>query len=116
MIEPGIAARVYAPVGGHRDLLAYLVRRLLENGANTSFVHQIADRRISDDELLADPVVQTEALGLTANPGIPMPSAIFGASRRNSAGLDLSDAARSEERRVGKECVRTCRSRWSPYP
>src|SRR3546814_8585504 len=50
MIERGIAARVYAPVGGHRDLLAYLVRRLLENGANTSFVHQIADRRISDDE------------------------------------------------------------------
>src|SRR3546814_20801029 len=54
MIERGIAARVYAPVGGHRDLLAYLVRRLLENGANTSFVHQIADRRISADELLAE--------------------------------------------------------------
>src|SRR3546814_19113401 len=97
-----------------------------------------SDLRISDDELLADPVVQTEALGLTANPGIPMPSAIFGASRRNSAGLDLSDAAtlsslrmamesiradahhaapmigRSEARRVGKECVSTGSSRWSP--
>src|SRR3546814_16519683 len=96
-----------------------------------------SDLRISDDELLADPVVQTEALGLTANPGIPMPSAIFGASRRNSAGLDLSDAAtlsslrmamesiradehhaapmRSEERSVGKECVSTCRYWWCPY-
>lgn len=93
MAERGIAVRVYAPVGGHRDLLAYLVRRLLENGANSSFVHQIADRRISDDELLADPAAQIAAVGLTANPGIPMPSDIFGASRRNASGLDLSDAA-----------------------
>jgi len=93
MAERGVAVRVYAPVGGHRDLLAYLVRRLLENGANTSFVHQIADRRISNDELLADPVTQSEAVGLTANPGILRPSDIFGTVRRNSAGLDFSDAA-----------------------
>lgn len=92
MAERGVAARVYAPVGGHRELLAYLVRRLLENGANTSFVHQIADRDTSDDELLADPVEAIEALGLTPNPGILMPAQLFGA-RRNSAGLDLSDAA-----------------------
>src|SRR3546814_17334099 len=91
-----------------------------------------SDLRISDDELLADPVVQTEALGLTANPGIPMPSAIFGASRRNSAGLDLSDAATlsssrmamesiradahsTDERRVGKECGSMCRFRGYTY-
>ncbi|WP_020651032.1 bifunctional proline dehydrogenase/L-glutamate gamma-semialdehyde dehydrogenase PutA [Solimonas variicoloris] len=88
----GYAARVYAPVGGHRELLAYLVRRLLENGANTSFVHQIADRRLDDDRLLADPVAAVEAAQLQSNPGIPMPLQIFGA-RRNSSGLDLSDAA-----------------------
>ena len=55
MASRELAVRVYAPVGGYRDLLAYLVRRLLENGANTSFVHQIADRDVSDEELLADP-------------------------------------------------------------
>ncbi|WP_366515659.1 bifunctional proline dehydrogenase/L-glutamate gamma-semialdehyde dehydrogenase PutA [Solimonas marina] len=92
MAERGIAVRVYAPVGGHRDLLAYLVRRLLENGANTSFVHQIADRSISDDELLADPLAQIESVDLSPNPGILMPSDLFGAARRNSSGIDLSDA------------------------
>ena len=54
--KEGYHCRTYAPVGGHRDLLAYLVRRLLENGANSSFVHQIADQSVSEDELLADPV------------------------------------------------------------
>ena len=54
--EEGYHCRTYAPVGGHRDLLAYLVRRLLENGANSSFVHQLADQSVSEDELLADPV------------------------------------------------------------
>ncbi|WP_028007781.1 bifunctional proline dehydrogenase/L-glutamate gamma-semialdehyde dehydrogenase PutA [Solimonas flava] len=90
--ERGYAARVYAPVGGHRELLAYLVRRLLENGANSSFVHQLADRALDDDQLLADPVAAVEAAQLQPNPGIPMPLQIFG-TRRNSSGLDLSDAA-----------------------
>src|SRR5947209_16854399 len=52
MAERGLPVRVYAPVGGYRELLAYLVRRLLENGANSSFVHQLGDRRTSDEELL----------------------------------------------------------------
>ncbi|NGY06245.1 bifunctional proline dehydrogenase/L-glutamate gamma-semialdehyde dehydrogenase PutA [Solimonas terrae] len=116
MAERGIAVRVYAPVGGHRDLLAYLVRRLLENGANTSFVHQIADRSVSDDELLADPVAQTEAVGLTANPGILMPSAIFGAARRNSSGLDLSDAATLVALRSAMEKTWATRHRAAPMP
>ncbi|WP_051361832.1 bifunctional proline dehydrogenase/L-glutamate gamma-semialdehyde dehydrogenase PutA [Solimonas soli] len=93
--ERGYAARVYAPVGGHRDLLAYLVRRLLENGANSSFVHQLADRAVGDDLLLADPVAAVEAAGLSHHNAIAMPSDIFGA-RRNSSGLDLSDAATLE--------------------
>jgi RHH-type proline utilization regulon transcriptional repressor/proline dehydrogenase/delta 1-pyrroline-5-carboxylate dehydrogenase len=97
MAERGIAVRVYAPVGGYRDLLAYLVRRLLENGANTSFVHQIADRDIADEDLLTDPVQEAERTGLTGHPAITPPLAMFGAQRRNSAGLDFSDAAVLEE-------------------
>ncbi|HEX4742322.1 MAG TPA: bifunctional proline dehydrogenase/L-glutamate gamma-semialdehyde dehydrogenase PutA [Caulobacteraceae bacterium] len=88
-----LAVRVYAPVGGYRDLLAYLVRRLLENGANTSFVHQIADRDVSDEELLADPVESALAAGLSPHPAIVRPSEIYGPTRRNSGGLDLSDDA-----------------------
>jgi len=93
MREEGVAARVYAPVGGYRDLLAYLVRRLLENGANTSFVHQIADASISDEELLADPVSIVEAAGLQPHSRIANPMDLYAPERRNSAGLDLTDRA-----------------------
>jgi RHH-type transcriptional regulator, proline utilization regulon repressor / proline dehydrogenase / delta 1-pyrroline-5-carboxylate dehydrogenase len=86
-----LAVRVYAPVGGYRDLLAYLVRRLLENGANTSFVHQIADHDVSDEELLADPAEAALAAGLSSHPAIVRPASLYGPTRRNSAGLDLSD-------------------------
>jgi RHH-type proline utilization regulon transcriptional repressor/proline dehydrogenase/delta 1-pyrroline-5-carboxylate dehydrogenase len=91
MAGRGVAVRVYAPVGGYRDLLAYLVRRLLENGANTSFVHQIADRTISEETLLADPVERALATGLTPHPAIVRPPDLYGPTRRNAAGLDLSD-------------------------
>ncbi|MFZ4605892.1 MAG: bifunctional proline dehydrogenase/L-glutamate gamma-semialdehyde dehydrogenase PutA [Caulobacter sp.] len=93
MAESGVAARVYAPVGGYRDLLAYLVRRLLENGANTSFVHQIADESISDEELLADPVSLVQAAGLQPHSRIANPMDLYAPERRNSAGLDLTDRA-----------------------
>jgi RHH-type transcriptional regulator, proline utilization regulon repressor / proline dehydrogenase / delta 1-pyrroline-5-carboxylate dehydrogenase len=88
--EEGYHCRVYAPVGGHRDLLAYLVRRLLENGANSSFVHQLADENMSDEELLTDPVEKIVAVGGTRHASIPLPIDLFGA-RRNSAGIDLQD-------------------------
>ena len=91
MAERGLAVRVYAPVGGYRDLLAYLVRRLLENGANTSFVHQIANRHLSDEALLADPVERALAAGLIPHPAIPRPADLYRPERRNSAGLDLSE-------------------------
>jgi RHH-type proline utilization regulon transcriptional repressor/proline dehydrogenase/delta 1-pyrroline-5-carboxylate dehydrogenase len=78
--------RIYAPVGEHRDLLAYLVRRLLENGANSSFVHQLADPQVDVEELLACP------LHLAPEPGQPLPRALYGAARRNSLGLDPSIA------------------------
>ena len=89
--EEGHHCRIYAPVGGHRDLLAYLVRRLLENGANSSFVHQLADETKSDAELLADPAEKITGVGGTPHPSIPRPSDIFMPERRNSEGLDLSD-------------------------
>jgi RHH-type transcriptional regulator, proline utilization regulon repressor / proline dehydrogenase / delta 1-pyrroline-5-carboxylate dehydrogenase len=85
--DASVPCRVYAPVGEHRDLLAYLVRRLLENGANSSFVHQLADEHVSAEQLLASPLaaVQAEAFAL--------PPALYGAGRVNSTGADLACAA-----------------------
>src|SRR5437868_3339437 len=84
--------RIYAPVGSHKELLAYLVRRLLETGANSSFVNRIADDQVSIDQLVRDPVADLEALEPKRNPKIILPRELFGAQRRNSAGVDLSDA------------------------
>jgi RHH-type proline utilization regulon transcriptional repressor/proline dehydrogenase/delta 1-pyrroline-5-carboxylate dehydrogenase len=82
--------RIYAPVGGHKELLAYLVRRLLENGANTSFVNRMGDAGIPAADLVSDPVAELAALHPRRNPAIPLPRDIFGA-RVNSAGVDLAD-------------------------
>jgi RHH-type transcriptional regulator, proline utilization regulon repressor / proline dehydrogenase / delta 1-pyrroline-5-carboxylate dehydrogenase len=94
-LEPPAPVRVYAPVGGHEDLLPYLVRRLLENGANTSFVHSFLDDDVSPDIVAADPIATLEA-----NPHrhrrLPPPPQLYGASRRNSTGRDLSVAAERE--------------------
>ena len=87
-----LAVRIYAPVGEHRDLLAYLVRRLLENGANASFVHQLSDEAIDPHELLALPS------GLDGGAGLVLPTELYGPSRPNAAGLDLSD--RRERQRI----------------
>ena len=83
--------RIYAPVGSHKELLAYLVRRLLENGANSSFVNRIADEQVSIDELVRDPVAELAALEPKRNPKIILPRDVFGPDRHNSAGCDLSD-------------------------
>ncbi|MBI2737484.1 MAG: trifunctional transcriptional regulator/proline dehydrogenase/L-glutamate gamma-semialdehyde dehydrogenase [Rhodospirillales bacterium] len=85
--------RIYAPVGTHETLLAYLVRRLLENGANTSFVNQIADPEVTLDTLLADPVERALALQPVGapHPRIVRPRDLLGATRRNSQGLDLAN-------------------------
>ena len=88
----GVPLRIYAPVGEHRDLLAYLVRRLLENGANSSFVHQLSDTSIDVDALLASPLAATPS-----RTPLPLPVNLFradpGAGRANSSGLDLADVA-----------------------
>jgi RHH-type proline utilization regulon transcriptional repressor/proline dehydrogenase/delta 1-pyrroline-5-carboxylate dehydrogenase len=98
--EQGYHTRIYAPVGGHRDLLAYLVRRLLENGANSSFVHQLADESLTDADLIADPVAKIAAVGGTRHPSIPLPNDLFRPERPNSWGLDLND--RPELERVAE--------------
>ncbi len=86
-----IACRVYAPVGSHQDLLPYLVRRLLENGANTSFVKRILDPAIPIESLVEDPALRLARLEPKANPKIPLPRALYGATRKNSRGIDLAD-------------------------
>ncbi|TSH85054.1 trifunctional transcriptional regulator/proline dehydrogenase/L-glutamate gamma-semialdehyde dehydrogenase [Pantoea sp. paga] len=92
--------RIYAPVGTHETLLAYLVRRLLENGANTSFVNRIADTSLPIDELVADPVSAVEKLGASEgaiglpHPKIPLPRELYGDNRINSAGLDMANEHR----------------------
>ncbi|HZI82479.1 MAG TPA: bifunctional proline dehydrogenase/L-glutamate gamma-semialdehyde dehydrogenase PutA, partial [Casimicrobiaceae bacterium] len=85
-----LPCRVYAPVGSHETLLAYLVRRLLENGANTSFVNRIVDPAIGIAELVADPVAQARATGGAPHPRIPLPEALY-PDRRNSKGIDFAD-------------------------
>jgi RHH-type proline utilization regulon transcriptional repressor/proline dehydrogenase/delta 1-pyrroline-5-carboxylate dehydrogenase len=85
--------RVYAPVGSHEDLLAYLVRRLLENGANTSFVNRIVDEKEPIEDIVADPIVQLSHLPQKRHPRIPLPCDLFQPVRRNSQGLDLADPA-----------------------
>jgi RHH-type proline utilization regulon transcriptional repressor/proline dehydrogenase/delta 1-pyrroline-5-carboxylate dehydrogenase len=93
--------RVYAPVGGHEDLLAYLVRRLLENGANTSFVNRIVDERAPIDDIVADPIALLAALPQKPHPKIPLPRDLFQPERRNSEGLDLADPRALADLRTG---------------
>jgi RHH-type proline utilization regulon transcriptional repressor/proline dehydrogenase/delta 1-pyrroline-5-carboxylate dehydrogenase len=85
-----VACRIYAPVGTHQDLLGYLVRRLLENGANTSFINLLADLDMPMDKIILDPVERIAALPNIPHPRIPLPKNIYG-SRNNSSGIDLSN-------------------------
>jgi RHH-type proline utilization regulon transcriptional repressor/proline dehydrogenase/delta 1-pyrroline-5-carboxylate dehydrogenase len=82
--------RVYAPVGEHKDLLAYLVRRLLENGANTSFVNRFMDEQVPVAEIVRDPISDIERLESYAHPRLPVPAALY-TDRRNSSGIDLGN-------------------------
>ncbi|MBK5011752.1 trifunctional transcriptional regulator/proline dehydrogenase/L-glutamate gamma-semialdehyde dehydrogenase [Pseudomonas sp. S60] len=112
--------RVYAPVGTHETLLAYLVRRLLENGANTSFVNRIADHSISIQELVADPVQSIERMGAQEgsiglpHPRIPLPRELYGSERDNSAGIDMAN----EHRLASLSCamLATANNDWKATP
>ncbi len=89
-------SRIYAPVGAHKDLLAYLIRRLLENGANTSFVHLLLDQNTPVDSLTQSPVHLAEELGAEPNGDIPLPRHLYGAGRLNSYGLDFGYTSQRE--------------------
>ncbi len=90
----GTRCRIYAPVGAHRDLLAYLVRRLLENGANSSFVNQVVDTSIPAEDIAQDPADEVAELGeAIANPMIRLPGVLFGAERKNSKGFRVNEPA-----------------------
>lgn len=95
--HPELACRTYAPVGSHRDLLAYLVRRLLENGANTSFVNASADRTVAVSTLLQRPADRIARASAARNPALPLPRDLYGAARQNSRGLDFGDRAGLDE-------------------
>src|SRR3546814_4817357 len=104
--ERGVACRIYAPVGSHEDLLPYLVRRLLENGANTSFVNRLRDDAAPIDAIVADPVLHTRRLGAIPPPKIPLPAELYRPDRKTSAGITLADplsstALHSEQARIG---------------
>ena len=86
-----LSCRIYAPVGSHETLLAYLVRRLLENGANTSFVNRIVDASVPISELVADPLQHVRETGGTPHPQIPLPAALYPDGRVNSAGFDATN-------------------------
>ena len=116
----GRSCRIYAPVGTHETLLAYLVRRLLENGANTSFVNQIADASIALEDLVRDPVEVVQAwaqaegqVGLP-HPAIPAPSQIYAGHRENSVGLDLSNEA--ELTLLQAELLKSAQEAWAAAP
>ena len=87
----GRRVRVYAPVGTHETLLAYLVRRLLENGANSSFVNQIVDENISIDRLIKSPFDTIAEQGIHLHPALPLPRDLYGKGRLNSQGVDFSN-------------------------
>ncbi|MFJ4141886.1 trifunctional transcriptional regulator/proline dehydrogenase/L-glutamate gamma-semialdehyde dehydrogenase [Pseudomonas sp. NPDC089734] len=112
--------RVYAPVGTHETLLAYLVRRLLENGANTSFVNRIADQSVSIQELVADPVSSIErmatqegSLGLP-HPRIPLPRDLYGPERANSSGIDMANEHRLAS--LSSALLATAHNDWRAAP
>ena len=94
--------RVYAPVGPHEDLLPYLVRRLLENGANTSFVNRIVDERLPAQQIVTDPVAEADRTQPAAEPRIALPAQLFGSQRLNSRGVNFADG--SELRTLLDEC------------
>jgi len=108
-----VPCRVYAPVGSHEDLLPYLVRRLLENGANTSFVNRIVDENLSIAELVADPVEVVRHFTTKPHPRIPLPAGIYGEQRKNSMGINL---ANDNELKALAEAIASIPPQWTATP
>ena len=111
----GVPCRIYAPVGPHKDLLAYLVRRLLENGANSSFVNQIVDTSITPEEIAKDPIVSVEEMGKNiSSKAIVHPFKLFGDQRRNSKGWDITDPVTVNEIEKGRGAYKDYRWKGGP--
>lgn len=104
------ACRVYAPVGAHEDLLPYLVRRLLENGANTSFVNRVVDERLPAAAVVADPIAEVDRLAQVSHPRIVLPRELFGSERQNSMGVNFADPA--ELGRLKSACEAAAAAPW----
>jgi len=112
-----VPCRVYAPVGSHEDLLPYLVRRLLENGANSSFVNRITDEDIAIDDLIQDPVATVSAFESIAHPRIPQPLDLyrsFGIDRTNSMGINLAND--DQLRALAEQINAAAREDWRATP
>ena len=110
----GVPCRIYAPVGSHEDLLPYLVRRLLENGANTSFVNRLVDESTAVEEIVRDPVSEAAAFQYSGHPKIPQPREIYGATRSNSRGVNLPDP--QEFTWLSVEMQKASANSWSAAP
>ncbi|MDV6343967.1 bifunctional proline dehydrogenase/L-glutamate gamma-semialdehyde dehydrogenase PutA [Nitrosomonas sp. Is37] len=107
---PQIKCRVYAPVGNYQELLPYLVRRLLENGANSSFVNQIANEQITVEEIIVDPVSELEHHAQR----IPLPRQLYGKERLNSSGLNLADL--DAQIHLDQALEEACKQSWHAAP
>ena len=116
----GVPCRIYAPVGNHETLLAYLVRRLLENGANTSFVNRIADKSLAIDDLIENPTqtilssAKRENIVGQKHLSIPLPAELYGQLRANSKGLDLAND--SELAQLNQTAQQFAKHQWSAAP
>ena len=108
------ACRVYAPVGSHEDLLPYLVRRLLENGANQSFVNRLVDENLPVAEVAEDPVEKASASDPIPHPAIPLPRNLYGEERLNSSGVNLASGL--EQRELAFSMQPFARTRWDVEP
>ncbi|HEX7914198.1 bifunctional proline dehydrogenase/L-glutamate gamma-semialdehyde dehydrogenase PutA, partial [Rudaea sp.] len=108
-----VPCRVYAPVGSHEDLLPYLVRRLLENGANTSFVNRIVDESTPIKDLVADPVEVVRGFTSKPHPRIPQPIGLFGEQRKNSMGVNFGN---DNELKALAEAVGAVKADWNATP
>ncbi|KTD51083.1 bifunctional proline dehydrogenase/L-glutamate gamma-semialdehyde dehydrogenase PutA [Legionella quateirensis] len=110
----GIPCRIYAPVGSHEDLLPYLVRRLLENGANSSFVNRIVDDNAPITDLVEDPITKAKSLFNSMNKNIPLPEHLFLPARMNSKGVDFTN--RHERALLQQELAKLNLNQWSAGP
>lgn len=106
--------RIYAPVGSHEDLLPYLVRRLLENGANSSFVNRIVDAKAPIEDIIIDPTEKIRHFSQKPHPKIPNPRNLFGTGRKNSLGFDLSNSEQLNQ--MADQMISALKQNWHAEP